>query len=195
LQALQSAKPMSAAEAAKAAAADAAAQQISQMTKGEAAVLDQTHQGNATPAEQGALLQQLNATEQNLSQSGVPVPGLSDAGAAMKAAQGALAEQNSAGAEDNENAAIAALQKAAAALAAAQKGRMSISPGSQDMPGQSQEENGINGVPDEQSDPNFSFGGTNPAREIQQQIIKDDAIPGVPPPAHDYYHRLLNQAP
>jgi hypothetical protein len=195
LQALQSAKPMTAAEAAKAAAADAAAQQIAQMTKGEAAVLDQTHQGSATPAEQGAVLSQLNATMQNLTQAGVPVPGLSDAGAAMKAAQGALGEQNFAGAEDNENAAITALQQAAAALAAAQKGRMSISQGSEDMPGQSLEENGINGVPDEQSDPNFSFGGTNPARVIQQQIIKDDATPGVPPPAHDYYHRLLNQAP
>jgi hypothetical protein len=195
LQALQSARPMTAAEAAKAAAADAAAQQIGQMTKGEAAVLDQTHQGNATPGEQGALLQQLNATMQNLSQSGVPVPGLGEAGAAMKAAQGALGQQDDAGAEDHETDAITALQKAAAALAASAKGRMSIGQSSQDMPGQSQEENGINGVPDEQSDPNFSFGGPNPAREIQQQIIKDDAIPGVPAPAHEYYHRLLNQAP
>jgi len=195
LQQLQSARPMTAAEAAKAAAADAAARQIGQMTKGEAAVLDQTHQGSATPGEQGAILQQLNATTQNLSQAGVPVPGLSDAGAAMKAAQGALAQQDSAGAQDHETDAITALQKAAAALAAAAKGRMSISEGSQDMPGQSQEENGISGVPDEESDPNFSFGGQNPAREIQQQIIKDDASPGVPAPAHDYYHRLLNQAP
>jgi hypothetical protein len=195
LQALQSARPMTAAEAAKAAAADAAAQQISQMTKGEAAVLDQTHQGNATPGEQGALLQQLNATMQNLSQSGVPVPGLGAAGAAMKAAQGALGKQDNAGAEDNENAAITALQQAAAALAASAKGRLSIGQSSQDMPGQSQEENGINGVPDEQSDPNFSFGGENPAREIQQQIIKDDATPGVAAPVHDYYRRLLNQGP
>jgi hypothetical protein len=195
LQALQSARPMTAAEAAKAAAADAAAQQIGQMTKGEAAVLDQTHQGNATPGEQGALLQQLNATEQNLSQAGVPVPGLNQAEAAMRGAQGALGQQDAPGAEDNENAAITALQKAAAALAAEQKGRMSISQGSQDMPGQSQEENGINGVPDEESDPNFSFGGTNPARVIQQQIIKDDADPGVPAPAHAYYRRLLNQSP
>jgi len=195
LQALQSAKPMTAAQEAQAAAADAAAQQITQMTKGESALLDQTHQGNATPGEQGALQNQLNATMQSLKQAGVPVPGLAQAGSAMGTAQGALSAQNAGAAEDAENAAIQGLQQAAAALAAAAKNRLSISQGGQDMPGQSGEENGLNGAPDERSAPDFFSGAANPAREIQQQIIQDDSAPALPPGVHDYYHRLLQQNP
>jgi hypothetical protein len=195
LQALQSAKPMTAAQEAQAAAADAAAQQIAQMTKGESALLDQTHQGSATPGEQGALQNQLNATMQSLKQSGVPVPGLGQAGSAMGQAQGALAAQNDGQAENAENAAIQGLQQAAAALAAGQRERLSISQGSQDMPGQSGDEDGLDGAPDERSSPDFFTGAANPARVIQQQIIKDDSAPALPAGVHDYYHRLLQQNP
>lgn len=195
LQALQSARPMTAAQEAQAAAADAAAQQIAQMTKGESALLDQTHQGNATPGEQGALQNQLNATVESLKQSGVPVPGLGQAGRAMGQAQGALAAQNAGAAEDAENAAIQGLQQAAAALAAGAKNRLSISQEGQDMPGQSGDEDGLNGVPDERSAPDFFSGAANPARVIQQQIIKDDSAPALPAGVHDYYHRLLQQNP
>jgi hypothetical protein len=198
LQALQSAKPMTAAQEAQAAAADAAAQQIQQMTKGESALLDQTHQGNATPGEQGDLRHQLNATMQSLKQSGVPVPGLGQAGSAMGQAQGALGAQNAGAAEDAENAAIQGLQQAAAALAAGAKNRLSIgqgSDGSQDMPGQSGDEDGLNGAPDLRSAPDFFSGAANPARVIEQQIIKDDSAPALPAGVHDYYHRLLQQNP
>jgi hypothetical protein len=193
LAALQSAKPMTAAQAAQAAAADAAAKAIAQMTKGEAALLDQTNQGTATPGEQGALQDQLNATMQSLKQAGVPVPGLGPAGRAMGTAQDALGQQDSAGAAGAENAAIAGLQQAAAALAAGQKSRHSIGQGSGEMPGQSGDEDGANGMPDEQNGPQFGYGGNNPARVIQQQIIQDDSDPALPPPVHDYYHRLLQQ--
>jgi len=195
LQALQSAKPMTAAQEAQAAAADAAAQQISQMTKGESALLDQTHQGNATPGEQGALQNQLNATMQSLKQSGVPVPGLGQAGQAMGQAEGALAAQNSGAAEGAENAAIQGLQQAAAALAAGAKNRLSIGQEGQDMPGQSGDEDGFNGAPDEHSTPDFFNGAANPARVIQQQIMNDDSAPALPAGVHDYYHRLLQQTP
>jgi hypothetical protein len=195
LKALQSARPMTAAQEAQAEAADAAAQQIAQMTKGESALLDQTHQGNATPGEQGVLQNQLNATMQSLKQAGLPVPGLGQAGSAMGQAQGALAAQNPGAAEDAENAAIQGLQQAAAALAAGAKNRFSISQGSQDMPGQSGDEDGLNGAPDERSTPDDFSGAPNPARLIQQQIIKDDSAPALPAGVHDYYHRLLEQNP
>jgi hypothetical protein len=48
-------------------------------------------------------------------------------------------------------------------------------------------------MPDEQNGPQFGYGGNNPARVIQQQIIQDDSDPALPPPVHDYYHRLLQQ--
>jgi hypothetical protein len=192
LAALQSARPMTAQQEAQAAAADAAAAQIAQMTKAEASLLDQTHQGTATPGEQGALQDQLNATAQSLKQAGVPVPGLGEAGHAMGDAQNALARQDPGTAEGSETAAIQSLQQAASALAAAQRGRMSISQGGQEMPGQSQDENGSD-MPDEQIGPDFFSNGNNPARVIQQQIIKDDANPALPAPVHDYYHRLLEQ--
>jgi hypothetical protein len=195
LQALQSAKPMTAAQEAQAAAADAAAQQIAQMTKGESALLDQTNQGTATPGEQGALQNQLNATRQSLQQAGVPVPGLGQAGSAMGMAQGALAQQDTGIAEAAENTAIQGLQQAAAALAAGARNRLSISQGGEEMPGQSGDEDGLDGSPDLRSSPDFFSGAANPARVIQQQIIKDDSAPALPAGVHDYYHRLLEQSP
>jgi hypothetical protein len=195
LKNLQSARPMTAAEAAKAAAADAAAAAISQMTKAEADLLDQTHQGSATPAEQGAVQQQLNATRQSLARAGVPVPGLGQAGADMGAAGDALNLDDTDAAEDAETGAISALQQAAAALSASRANRFSLGQGQPSLQGINPGQDGPNGMPDLQSNPNLNFGAPNPARAIQQQIIHQDSDPALPTPTHDYYHRLLAPNP
>jgi hypothetical protein len=186
---LASAKPMTAQQMAQAAAAAAAAQSLSQITQGEAALLDRTHQGNGTPGDQAALQNQLDATRQSLAKAGLGAAGLSDANNAMAGAQTELSQQNGAAAEDLENAAIHALQKAAAALAAQQRNSFGLGQGAPAMSGQDQD--GPNGGPDEQSTPLNLGGADNPARVIEQQIINQDAAPAVPAPTHSYYHRLL----
>jgi hypothetical protein len=189
LNALASAKPMTAQEMAQAEAAAAASQSISQMTQGEAALLDRTHQGNGTPEDQSSLQQQLNATTQALGKAGINLPGLGDAGAAMGGAKAALTQQDNTQAEGQETAAIQALQKAAAALAASQSNSFGIG---QSQPGLAgDDETGVNGGPDEQASPVPIDGTANPARAIEQQIINQDAAPALPTATHQYYHRLL----
>jgi hypothetical protein len=189
LNALASAKPMTAQQMAQAEAAAAASQSISQMTQGEAALLDRTHQGNGTPQDQSSLQNQLNATTQALGKAGINLPGLGDAGAAMGGAKAALNQQNNPQAEGQENAAIQGLQKAAAALAAAQSNSFGIG---QSQPGLAgDDDTGVNGGPDEQPSPVPIDGTANPARVIEQQIINQDAAPSVPTATHQYYHRLL----
>jgi hypothetical protein len=186
---LASSKPMTAQQMAQVAAAQAAAQSISQITQGEAALLDRTNQGNLSPTDQASLQNQLNATRKDLAKSGMTVPGLNAADTAMSAAEEALALQNGGEAAGRETAAIQALQKAAAALAAAQRNSFGIGQG---QPGTAtNDQDGPNGGPDEQATPLNLGGASNPARAIQQQIIDQDTAPSVPAPTHTYYHRLL----
>ncbi len=191
LSQLAAAKPMSAAQLARAAAADAAAQAIAQITQGEASLLDHTHQGTATPADQAGLQAQLNATTQNLAKTGMTIPGLGPAGQAMGKATDALTQQDQSGAESQENAAIANLQKAAAALSAAQSNGYGIGPASPRPGGISDSDTGPEGGPDDDSTPADLNTTSNPARVIEQQIINQDSAPALPPATQDYYNRLL----
>jgi hypothetical protein len=191
LNALQSAQPMTAAQAAQAQAAAQGAQALAQLTAGEANLLDNTNRGTATPGAQGALSQALTQTEQALRQAGFSIPGLGQAGQAMAAAQRALTQQNDGQAEGAETAAIQDLQKAAAALAAAAPKTFSLSDGMQGL-GEDPSGEGVNGLPDEQSEPGLGVPAANPADAIQQQIMKQDADPNLPAATHQYFHRLLD---
>jgi hypothetical protein len=193
LEALQSATPMTAAQAAQAAAANQAAQQIGQMTKAEAALLDHTQAGNASPGEQARLQGQLQATGQALARAGIQLPGMGEAGQAMGAAKAALGQQDASQAERSETAAIQGLQQAASALAGMQRNGISIGQDGQPAPEPGAAGEDINGAPDEQTSPAFDFGSANAARAIQQRIIKDDSDPALAAPTHQYYRRLLDQ--
>src|SRR6202020_1828746 len=117
LQALQTARPMSGAQAAQSQAARQAAQGLSRLMQGQAGLLDQTGQGNATPGEQSQLHSSLGDIGAGLAKAGIPnLPGLGPAGQAMQNAQSALAQKNTGTAQAAEIAAIQSLQKAAAAL-------------------------------------------------------------------------------
>jgi len=188
LNALAAAKPMTASQMKAAAAAAQAAQSIAQMTQGEAALLNKTHQGAAEPGDQATLQAELDATQQGLAKAGLNTPGLHQAGTAMSGARRALQSQNGQSAESEENAAIQALQQAAAALAASQHSGFGLGQGAPGMPGQNQF--GPEGGPDEQATPLPMNNAANPARIIEQQIIDQDAAPA-PAATHQYYHRLL----
>jgi hypothetical protein len=189
LNALAAAKPMTAAQMKAAAAAAAAAQAIAQMTQGEAALLNKTHQGTAQPGDQATLQTELNATQQSLAKAGLGPPGLGQAGNAMSGAERALQNQDGQTAEAQENAAIKALQQVAAALAAAQRNSFGLGQSPPGIPSPNQ--TGPDGGPDEQATPLPMNNAANPARIIEQQIINQDAAPAVAPATHQYYHRLL----
>ncbi len=191
LSALQSAKPMSAADAARNAAASQAGQALAKMTQGESALLDQTNAGSGKPASQAALQSQLAAMRQKLSKAGIALPGLDAAATAMGAAQNALTKQDETTAMGAEGGAIQGLQKAAAALAAASQG---LSFGATGQAGAASDplENGSNGGPDENTRRNLLPSSGTPAAAIQQQIIRSDSNPMLPQATHQYYQRLLN---
>jgi len=191
LSALQSAKPMSAAAAARNAVANQAAQDLAKMTQGESALLDQTNQGMAAPAAQAALQGQLASTRQKLGKAGIALPGLDAAAAAMGTAQNALGRQDVTSAMAAEGGAIEGLQKAAAALAASSQG-FSFDASGQAGAATDSLENGTNGGPDENATRNLLPSAGDPAGAIQQQIIKNDSNPMLPESTHQYYHRLLN---
>lgn len=197
LSALQNAQPMTAAQLAQAQSANKAAQSIAQMTQQQANLLDQTNAGTANTADQSALQQQLQATQQELAAAGLQIPGLTPADTAMQAAQKSLNDHATQNAATAEAAAIQNLQKAAAALAQAAKRQLAISPGGQagGQSGSAVNADGITGTPDEQSDPNFNPNRPNPAAAIQQQIIKQDSQPTLPTATHQYYHKLLTPTP
>jgi hypothetical protein len=195
LDALQNVQAMTPAQAAAAAAANKAANAIAQMTQKQAALLDETNAGTATPQDQAGLQKQLQSVETSLAAAGLQIPGLAPAGAAMQSATTALTNHANDNATTAETDAIKNLQTAAAALAQAAKRQFAITPGNQ--PGGQSSTGGITGMPDEQSDPNFNFNPNhaNPAAAIQQQIIKQDSQPAVPTATHEYYHKLLDQSP
>jgi hypothetical protein len=191
LSALQSAKPMSAADAARATAAKQAAQALAKITQGESTVMDQTNQGIATPASQAAVQNALDSARRQLGKAGIALPGLGDAAAAMRAAQTALARPDMSAALAAENSAIQGLQKAAAALAASSQG-FDFDAGGHAGATSDSPENGGSGAPDENPIPTLLPSAGSAAGMIQQQIIKNDSNPALPAATHQYYQRLLN---
>lgn len=194
LNALQTARPLTPAQAAQAQAAAAAARDLANLLGGEAALRDQTGRGTATPDQQAALQAALGAAQARLASAGIPLPGLNAAAGAMAGAHRALAAPDAAAAEAEEATAIENLQKAAAALNAAAQS-LAIGPaGSQSGGVPVEGGDGANGAPDEQPD-GFTLPGGGPADAIQQQILREDAAPDLPAPTHDYLHRLLDPNP
>jgi hypothetical protein len=192
LNALQSARPMSPAEALRQQAVQQAAQALSQLTNAQAALLDQTSRATATPQEQAALQKQLDGINQQLGKAGIKqLPGMQDAGQAMGDAQDALAQQEPLAAAQAETAAIQGLQKAAGALAKAGQGGFSIGQAATSGFTPMGSTDGIDGLPDESILPGLGVPAANPAGAIEDQIMKLDSDPALPAPAHQYLRRLL----
>jgi hypothetical protein len=189
LSELQNARPMTAADAAKAAAESQAASALGQTIQGEGQLRDKTGQGAATPDDQGRLDTALQTIRKNLSKAGLPdVAGLVDAHIAMQAAQADLANGDNEAAAAAQAAAITAMQGAAAALAAATANQLGIGQGQGDDPLQTDAPNG-NGFDTNAN--GLTIPGANPADAIQQEIMRRDSNPALPPAAHHYLHRLL----
>jgi hypothetical protein len=193
LNALQSARPMSPAQALRQQQVQQAAQALSQLTNAQAALLDKTNRATATPAEQAALQKQLDGINQQLGKAGIKqLPGMQDAGQAMGDAQGALGQQEPIAASQAETAAIQALQKAAGALAKAGQGGFSIGQGATSGFTPMQAGDGVDGLPDESILPGLGVPAANPAGAIEDQIMKLDSDPALSTPTHQYLRRLLN---
>ena len=85
--------------------------------QGQASLLNQTAQGNATPGQQAQLQTDLKYMEAALAKAGIPnLPGLQGAAKAMGDAQSALTQHDDGNAQTAETSAIQNLQKAATAL-------------------------------------------------------------------------------
>jgi hypothetical protein len=191
LQALQNARPMTAAEAAQAQAAGQAAQNLAKLMQDQASLLNQTAQGNATPSQQAGLHAALNDMNATLSKAGIPsLPGLQGAAHAMQNAQNALTQNNNTSAQAAETSAIQNLQKAATALQNQTAQSLSLGMGGEML---QQNPNGTdpNGNSDDLSIPGLPLQSKNPADTIEQEIIHLDANPTLPQATHDYLHRLL----
>ncbi len=191
MNALANARPMTPAEQARAKLADTAAQALSTLTTGEAALLDNTQRGTGTAADQNGLQAALAAIQQSLQKAGLNLPGLGQAGQAMQTARGALAGQQDDAAANAETQAIQGLQQAAAALNAARQNDLAIGHGNAPLPGQQPQDNGVNGGMDETFIPGLDTPAANPAAAIQQRIIRQDANPDLPDATHRYLRRLL----
>jgi hypothetical protein len=190
---------MSASEEARAQAAAKAGSSLNKMVQGEAQLLGQTASApHGTPpqslaAAQRRLHQALQRLRQGLASAKLPrLPGLGDSGKAMGQAGTSLRQGDQQGAMAGERAAIASLQQAASALAklgqgqgkGQQEGRSGLGQHGSGKTGQS-------GM-DEHGSIDLKAGNkATPARRIEQDIIHRDANPGLPAPAHHYYHRLL----
>jgi hypothetical protein len=191
LRALQNARPMSAAEAAQAKAAGQAAQGLAKLMLGQASLLNQTAQGDATPDQQAQLQKDLNDIGAALSKAGIPgLPGLSSAAQAMGDAQAALTQHDDGTAQTAETSAIQNLQKAAAALQNETAQSLSLGMGGE-MLNQTPNGNDPNGSNDDLAIPGLPLQTNNPADRIEQEIIHLDANPALPQATHDYLHRLL----
>ncbi len=195
LQALQSAKPMTAAQAAQSQAASQAAAGLSQLLQAEAALLDQTAKGAATPGQQSALQSSLNAIRQSLARAGIPaLPGLGPANQSMSAATAALAQQNNPAAQGEEQSAIQNLQKAASALQQSTQQGLSVTSGGM-TPDQYINGDSPNGAGTDTDNPGLNLQTNNPATAIEQEIIRQDANPALPAATHAYLKRLLTPDP
>jgi hypothetical protein len=191
LHALESARPMTAQQAAQSQAAQIAAQNLSKLTQAQAGVLDKTTQGSATPADQASLQSQLAAIRQALAQAQLNMPSLGKAAKAMSDAKAALAQGDAGSAAAAQTAAIQNLQAAAAALQSAGQLAIGKGAGGQPTPGDTQNGDGINGLPDEQFLPGLGQPAPNPAGAVEDQIIQQSAEPGLPAAARRYLQRLL----
>lgn len=190
LEALRNARPMTAAQAARAQAQAAAARNLTQLMQDEASLLDQTGQGSATPDQQARLHDQLDALRAQLGSVGMPnLPGLPGAGADMQAAQTALGNQDSGGARSAETATIQHLQQAAAALQKNAQQEFSI--GGDEMPNGDSPD----GAGEDFSLHDLSLPGHDAADAIEQEIIQEDANPSLAPATHEYLRRLLSPGP
>jgi len=193
LQALQTARPMTAAQAARAQAEAAAAQSLTQLMQSEANLLDQTEQGDATPGQQAQLHAELNTLGAQLGKAGLPkLPGLQGAGMDMQAAQAALAGQDTSGAQRAETTAIQRLQQTAAALQKNAQQEFSIGSG---MGGEMPDGDSPDGTAEDFSLHGLNLPGADPAGSIEREIIQEDADPSLPPATHEYLHRLLSPEP
>ena len=194
LNALQTARPLTSAQAAQARAAAAGARDLAALVSGEAALRDDTDRGAAVPAQQAALQTALGAARTKLTGAGMALPGLDGAAAAMAGARQALGVPDDADAEGEEAAAIQALQKAGAALDAAAQSLaigQSGSQGGESGAGDDDLGGAGNGAPDEDPD-GLTLPGGGAANAIQQQILREDAAPNLPAPTHTYLRRLLD---
>ena len=191
LRALQSARPMSAAEAARAQAAAQSAQDLNQLMQKQAHLLDQTAKGNATAEQQGQLRTGLQSLGAGLQKAGIAnLPGLGQAGQAMQAAQSALGRQDKGGAQSAESAAISS-SAGRGGVAAQHAEGMSLDASNGGMPGAHGLGYSQNGSNDDNANPDLGFQRRNPADAIEQEIIKRDADPSLPTATHRYLHRLL----
>jgi membrane protein implicated in regulation of membrane protease activity len=209
LRQLQNAKPLSAAQQAKQQAAQQAGKSLSSLMRREADLMDRTAQhqnpppmgnnaGNPPSAQSQALAQQQHALEQQLQSAAqamqkaglMPSSQIGQGEQAMQSAQAQLKLGNQPGALPSERAAITALQQAQNALQAMQTGH-----GSGSGPtGLGQRASGGHGEYGNQSHSTLSLGRAgahSDARTIQNELIRRDAEPNLPAPAHSYYHRLL----
>lgn len=195
MQALQNARPMSAADAARAAAAQQAASALDQLTQQQAQLLDKTGQAqgqtNGLADQQNQLAQALQALREQAAQAGLPgLPGLAQGQRAMGEAGQHLQTGDQSGAMAAQRAAIQSLQQAARALAQdrAGQGYSMGPPGSgqeQDMPG------GPLGQANQDNVKLNSQGPADKARTIEQDLIRRDSAPALPPPTRSYLRRLL----
>lgn len=216
LRQVQQEKPVSAAEQARQQAAHQAESALSKLMREEAGLMDRTARqsqsqpgnqpgnqrgnraGQPTPAPdqalaraQQALQQQLGATAISLAQAGIPPgPQIGQGQQAMQSATASLTRGDAPGALPAERAAIAALQQAQSALQAMRTGKGSGSGPS----GLGQRASGGHGQYGNQNHGVIRLGRAgikSDARTIQNELIRRDAAPDLPPPAHQYYHRLL----
>ncbi|OYV63514.1 MAG: hypothetical protein B7X01_00240 [Acidiphilium sp. 21-62-4] len=195
MQALQNARPMSAADAARAAAAQQAASALDQLTQQQAQLLDKTGQAqgqtNGLTDQQNQLSQALQALREQAAQAGLPgLPGLAQGQRAMGEAGQHLQTGDQSGAMAAQRAAIQSLQQAARALAQdrAGQGYSMGPPGSgqdQDIPG------GPLGQANQDNVKLNSQGPADKARTIEQDLIRRDSAPALPPPTRSYLRRLL----
>jgi len=210
LRQLQQQKALSAAQEARQQAAHRAEGALSKLMRQEAGLMDKTsqqsqpspgnHAGQPPSAQdqalaraQQALQQQLGATASDMARSGLaPGPQIGQGQQAMETAARALQQGNAPGALPAERTAIAALQQAQGALQAMRTGKGTGSGPS----GLGQRASGGHGEYGNQSRGVISLGRAgihSDARAIQDELIRRDAAPDLPPPAHHYYHRLLGK--
>ncbi len=209
LRQLQNAKAASAAQQAQQQAAQQASKSLSSVMRREADLMDHTARQDTPPPmgnqagnppsaqsqalanQQHALEQQLQMAAQAMAQAGMtPSPQIGQGESAMQSAQAQLKLGNQPGALPSERAAISALQQAQTALQAMQMGHGTGSGPS----GLGQRAAGGHGEYGNQNHSTISLGRAgahSDARTIQNELIRRDAEPDLPAPAHSYYHRLL----
>lgn len=208
LNQLQNAAPMSAAQAAAQRAEQNAAQALSHLMRRESRLMDRTGRRSLPPMgntagqkpgprsqalaqEQQGLQMALQAIRRAMANAGLPaMPELGNGKRAMAGAEAHLKAGDRAGAVPPERAAITALQQASGALQSMQAGH-----GTGGGPvGLDRHAPGGHGEFGNENRGVLSLGRAgahSEARQIENELIRRDAEPGLPPPAHLYYHRLL----